>query len=148
MLGYTLSWSNRTFANLNNGRTFPYKYDRRHDFKVAGVYKVSPRIELSAEWLYGTGNAITLPIGYYKDQNGEDITIYGSRNGYRMPAYHRGDVSIRFTKEKKRHDRSWIIGAYNVYNRKNPFFIYEDGGKFKQVSLFPIIPSVSYQFKF
>ncbi|GAA4466353.1 TonB-dependent receptor [Nemorincola caseinilytica] len=148
MLGYTLSWTNRTFANLNNGETFPYKYDRRHDFKVAGVYTLSKRIEMSAEWVYGTGNAITLPIGYYQAGNGQEITIYGSRNGYRMPSYHRGDVSIRFSKEKTRYTRSWILGAYNVYNRKNPFFIYQENGKFKQVSLFPIIPSISYQFKF
>jgi len=149
MLGYTLSWTNRTFANLNNGKQFPYKYDRRHDFKVAGVYTISPRIEVSAEWVYGTGNAITLPVGYYQlGTTGERITLYGSRNGYRMPPYHRGDVSIRFTKEKERFTRSWILGAYNVYNRKNPFFIYEENGRFKQISLFPIIPSVSYQFKF
>lgn len=148
MLGYTLSWTNRTFANLNNGQTYPYKYDRRHDFKIAGVYTISKNIELSAEWVYGTGNAITLPIGYYQGLNGQEVTVYGSRNGYRMPAYHRGDVSIRFTKEKARWTRSWILGAYNVYNRKNPFFIYEDNGGFTQVSLFPIIPSISYQFKF
>ena len=148
MLGYTLSWTNRTFANLNNGQTFPYKYDRRHDFKVAGVYSISKDIELSAEWVYGTGNAITLPIGYHTGINGTTITDYGSRNGFRMPSYHRGDIAVRFIKEKKRFTRTWVVGAYNVYNRKNPFFIYEDNGKFVQVSLFPIIPSISYQFKF
>jgi len=148
MLGYTLSWTNRTFANLNNGATFPYKYDRRNDFKVAGVYTISKRIEVSAEWVYGTGNAITLPIGYYQGINGQDITVYGDRNAYRMPSYHRGDVSIRFSKEKPRWTRAWILGAYNVYNRKNPFFIYQENGNFKQVSLFPVIPSISYQFKF
>ena len=148
MMGYTLSWTNRTFANLNNGETFPYKYDRRNDFKIAGVYTISDRIELSAEWIYGTGNAITLPIGTHMGLDGSQVTDYGPRNGYRMPSYHRADVGIKFTKEKKRWTRSWIIGAYNVYNRQNPFFIYEDGGTFKQVSLFPILPSVSYQFKF
>lgn len=148
MLGYTLSWTNRTFANLNNGQTYPYKYDRRHDFKVAGIYTISKNIELSAEWVYGSGNAITLPIGFYQGLNGEQVTVYGSRNAYRMPAYHRGDVSIRLTKEHPNWSRSWIFGAYNVYNRKNPFFIYEENGNFKQVSLFPIIPSVSFQFKF
>lgn len=148
LFGYTLSWSNRKFANLNNGQEFPYKYDRRNDIKMAGVYKVSDKIELSAEWVYGTGNAMTLPIGYYQGLDGQQVTIYGSKNGYRMPAYHRADVSIKFTKEKKRFSRSWILGAYNVYNHQNPFFIYEDNGVFKQVSLFPIIPSLSYQFKF
>lgn len=148
MLGYTLSWTNRTFANLNNGQTYPYKYDRRHDFKVAGVYTINDKIEVSAEWVYGTGNAITLPIGYYQLPNGQEASVYGSRNSFRMPAYHRGDVSIRFTKEMKRWERTWVVSVYNVYNRKNPFFIYEENGGFKQVSLFPIIPSITYQFKF
>jgi hypothetical protein len=149
LLGYTLSWTNRTFANLNGGVTYPYKYDRRNDFKVAGVYTINDKIEASAEWVYGTGNAITLPIGYYMGTDGEEIRVYGSRNGYRMPAYHRGDVSLRFTKQMKRFERVWVVSVYNVYNRKNPFFIYEQNeGKFKQISLFPIIPSITYQFKF
>lgn len=151
MLGYTVSWTNRQFENLNNGEMFPYRYDRRHDFKVAGVYKITERIEFSAEWLYGTGNAITLPIAVYEGPDGP-VTVYGERNGFRMPAYHRGDVSIKFSKQMKRHERAWVIGVYNVYNRKNPFFIYKDTfayqTKFKQISLFPIIPSISYQFKF
>ncbi|MBC7554057.1 MAG: TonB-dependent receptor [Taibaiella sp.] len=148
MLGYTLSWTNRTFANLNNGQTYPYKYDRRNDFKVAGIYTLSDKVEFSAEWVYGTGNAITLPIGYYQGVNGESIKVYGSRNGFRMPSYNRGDVAVRFTKKKARWERAWIVSVYNVYNRQNPFFIYEDNGEFKQVSLFPVIPAVTYQFKF
>ena len=148
LCGYTLSWTNRTFANLNNGQTYPYKYDRRHDFKVAGVYTINKKIEVSAEWIYGTGNAITLPIGSYMGPDGEEIRVYGSRNGYRMPSYQRGDVSIRFTKQFKRWERTWALSVYNVYNRKNPFFIYEDYGTFKQVSLFPLLPSITYQFKF
>lgn len=148
MVGYTLSWTTRRFDALNGGAEFPFRYDRRHDFKVAAVYQVSPHIELSAEWVYGSGNAITLPIGTFNGPNGQEIELYGSRNGYRMPSYHRGDISARFSKQLKHHERAWIIGAYNVYNRKNPFFIYRDGSDFKQVSLFPIIPSISYQFKF
>lgn len=148
MFGYTLSWTNRTFANLNNGQTYPYKYDRRHDLKIAAIYTVSEKLEFSADWVYGTGNAITLPIGYYQGVNGEDVAIYGSRNGYRMPSYNRGDLAARFTKKKPRWERAWIVSVYNVYNRKNPFFIYEVNGSFKQVSLFPIIPSITYQFKF
>lgn len=153
MLGYTLSWTSRQFNNLNNGEWFPYRYDRRHDIKIAGVYELTKHIEVSAEWVYGTGNAITLPIGVYTGPNGNEIDIYSSRNGFRMPAYHRGDVSIKFMKEKKRHERAWIFSAYNVYNRKNAFYIYTDQNTqgytvFKQVSLFPIIPSISYQFKF
>jgi outer membrane receptor for ferrienterochelin and colicin len=148
MAGYTLSWTNRKFDELNNGAPFPYRYDRRHDIKLAAVFRVTPGIELSADWVYGTGNAITIPIGSFTGPSGQEMEIYGPRNGYRMAPYHRGDISARFIKQMKRHERAWVIGVYNVYNRKNPFFIYRDGAQFKQVSLFPIIPSISYQFKF
>lgn len=154
MMGYTLSWTKRQFDELNGGREFPYRYDRRHDFKIAGVYAITKRIELSADWVYGTGNAITIPIGLYQvPGTGYNTVIYGDRNGYRMAPYHRGDISIKFMKQMKRHERAWIIGVYNVYNRKNPFYLSTeenlDGSiSFKQTSLFPIIPSISYQFKF
>ncbi len=153
LLGYTLSWTNRQFANLNNGKTFPYRYDRRHDFKIAAVYEVTKQVELSAEWVYGTGNAITLPIGYFNGPDGNTVQIYGERNGYRMPSYHRGDLSVKFFKQKKKWERAWVISVYNVYNRKNPFYIYnttnaQGNSTFKQISLFPVIPSISYQFKF
>lgn len=153
MLGYTLSWTNRKFDNLNNGKQYPYRYDRRHDIKIAGVYSLTDKIEVSAEWVYGTGNAITVPVGMYYGANGNEVQIYGERNGYRMPAYHRGDVSIKFMKQGKKWERAWVLSAYNVYNRKNCFYIYSTtdisgSTVFKQVSLFPIIPSISYQFKF
>jgi hypothetical protein len=153
MMGYTLSYTTRQFDNLNNGEEFSYRYDRRHDFKIAGIYNLSKRIELSAEWVYGTGNAITMPLAIYQGQDDNVVEVYGSRNGYRMRPYHRGDVSIKFTKEKKRYTRAWVLACYNVYNRQNPFYIQRDtdaAGKtvFKQVSLFPVIPSISYQFKF
>src|SRR5690606_39012694 len=154
MMGYTLSWTKRQFDDLNGGREFPYRYDRRHDFKIAGVYAITKRIELSADWVYGTGNAITIPIGLYQvPGTGYNTVIYGDRNGYRMAPYHRGDISIKFMKQMKRHERAWIIGVYNVYNRKNPFYLSTeeslDGSiSFKQTSLLPIIPSISYQFKF
>lgn len=153
MLGYTLAWSKRQFDNLNGGKEYPYRYDRRHDIKIAGIFSVSKNIEISADWVYGTGNAITMPIGFYQAHNGGTVEVFGSRNGYRMPAYHRGDVSIKFMKQKKRWERAWILSAYNIYDRRNAFFIYAEQNnvgytRFKQVSLFPIIPSISYQFKF
>lgn len=154
LLGYTLSWTNRYFENLNFGIRFPYRYDRRHDIKIAGVWKISKKTEASANWIYGTGQAITLPTQKYIDPRGDIIEVNSSRNGYRMPASHRLDVSISFSKEKKRHTRSWIFSIYNVYNRRNPFYIFLDTEPntqkpvFKQVTLFPIIPSFTYQFKF
>lgn len=153
MLGYTLSWTTRQFDNLNNGQEFPYRYDRRHDFKIAGVYNISKNIEVSAEWVYGTGNAITLPLGYYQGPSGAEVEYYGSRNGFRMPSYHRADISAKFWKQHKKYESAWVVSIYNVYNRQNPFFVYSSKDNtgstvFKQVSLFPILPSVSYQIKF
>lgn len=154
LAGYTLSWTNRHFEHLNLGHSFPYRYDRRHDLKMAGVWKINKKTEFSADWIYGTGQAITLPTQKYFDPNGQLIQITSSRNGYRMPASHRLDMAIAFSKEKKHHTRSWIFSIYNVYNRKNPFYIYmgtkENSNEpvFKQVTLFPIIPSFTYQFKF
>jgi outer membrane receptor for ferrienterochelin and colicin len=154
MLGYTLSWTNRKFDNLNNGKTFPYRYDRRHDFKVAIVHKVSEKFEISANWVFGTGQAVTLPTEVYLDPNYGEVEVYDGRNGFRMPSYHHLDVGMKFFKKKKWGERAWVISVYNVYNRQNPFFIYRDYDyiqnkpAFRQVSLFPIIPSISYQFKF
>ncbi|MBR07029.1 MAG: TonB-dependent receptor [Rickettsiales bacterium] len=160
-VGYTLSWTNRTFAELNFGETYPYKYDRRHDLSIVGVYQVSETFALSSTWVYGTGNAMTLPKSSYPAIDGQsgqfywydDITYYGKRNDFRMAAYHRLDISLTWTKEKEKGNRSWSLGAYNVYNRKNPFYV-EDGydlngnKHFYQYSLFPIIPYVRYSFKF
>jgi len=109
---------------------------------------------VSADWVFGTGQAITLPSEVYLGSNGEEIEVYDGRNGYRMRAFHHLDVGMKFMKKKKWGERVLVIGVYNVYNRQNPFFIYRDYDYitnkpvFKQVSLFPIIPSVSYQFKF
>jgi outer membrane receptor for ferrienterochelin and colicin len=154
MLGYTLSWTNRQFDNLNNGKSFPVKYDRRHDFKIAVVHKINKRFEISADWVFGTGQAISLPVQVYLDNGGGEVEVYDGRNGFRMNPYHRLDFSAKFSKQKRKYERAWVIGIYNVYNRLNPFYIFRDFDKvtnkpvFKQVSLFPIIPSISYQFKF
>jgi hypothetical protein len=154
MLGYTWSKTFRQFDNLNYGKEFPYKYDRRHDFKVAVVHKVSDRFEVSASWIFGTGQAITLPVEVYRDSNGEEVEVYDGRNGFRMNSFHHLDLSMKLTKKKKWGERAWVFSVYNAYNRQNPFFIYrgynyqQDKPEFRQVSLFPILPSISYQFKF
>jgi outer membrane receptor for ferrienterochelin and colicin len=165
-LGYTLSWSNRQFDNLNFGRPFPYRYDRRHDISLALSKTVNKKIDYSFTWVYGTGNAVSLPIAQYQDNSNyfrqgpswyfdswDGIDHFESRNSFRMRAYHRLDASISFKKMKKRGERVWTIGVYNMYSRQNPFFMeigYDDNGdkKFIQYSLFPIIPSVRYSFKF
>ena len=163
-IGYTLSWTNRKFENINEGKTFPYRYDRRHDIKIAMVYDWKRNKDLSLTWVYGTGAAVTLPqssylrnINYqpqfYQGDSQPDLQYYNGRNSYRMRAYHRFDLNYTTTKKTKWGERSWSIGAYNVYSRRNPFFMdltYDKKGnkKFIQYSLFPIIPSIAYRFKF
>ena len=157
-IGYTLSWTNRQFKEINNGEIYPYKYDRRHDISFVNIYKVSNKIDFALTWVYGTGNAFSLPVQTYTaagNFNGfsNDIQFYGSKNNYRMAPYHRLDLSINKHKKKKWGRVTWSVGAYNVYGRQNPYFLYFSKNQYgrtqlMQVSLFPFIPSVSYNFKF
>jgi hypothetical protein len=162
-VGYTLAWSTRRFDELNGGERFPYRYDRRHDVSVVLNHRFSETKELAATWVFGTGPAATLPIGraasffdfggfgsgYLYNNTAED---YGQRGGFRLPRYHRLDVALNLHKKTRWGERTLSFGAYNAYNRKNPFFVYLTEGydrpEFRQVSLFPIVPSVSYRFRF
>jgi outer membrane receptor for ferrienterochelin and colicin len=154
-IGYTLSWNYRQFDELNKGKRFPYKYDRRHDISTALIYAWSDRVSLSAAWTFGTGNAITMPVATYRDAY-TPMNInkyYSGRNAYRMASYHRLDISATFKKNKKWGQRLWTVGMYNVYNRMNPFYIDMSGQnytgyQFTQHSLFPAIPFISYGVKF
>ena len=166
-VGYTLAWSDRQFDALNRGARYPYRYDRRHDIAVVLGHKLTDRIEFAANWVYGTGPAVTLPLGRAPSFNddpafrtgffyADPVSDYGERGGYRYPAYHRLDVALNFHRKTKWGEGIFTLGAYNAYNRKNPFFISLDetyDGEvvrpvFKQVSVFPVIPAISYQFKF
>ena len=175
-IGYTLSWTQLQFNSLNRGEKFYARYDRRHDISVVGIYKLKPGITLSANWVYGTGNALTMPVASYNapvhnpgnsqttdrpDYEFSNVSDFGKRNSFRMAAYHRMDIGVQFHKErqmfKRPVTRTWDISIYNLYNRQNPFF-YNTGTEEKdngasvtvlrQVTLFPIIPSVSYSLKF
>jgi hypothetical protein len=144
-VGYTLSWTKHQFDELNFGKEFWAKNDRRHDLSVVGVYHLSPRITLSGTWVYGTGNALTLsntafsgsvhnpgisPFGIPGSGNGgysynyfQEYPDYGERNNFRAEAFHRMDVGIQFHKiMKKGHERTWEFSIYNLYNRKNPYY--------------------------
>lgn len=163
-IGYTLSWTNRQFNDLNNGKWYPYKYDRRHDVSFALTHAWNDRMDFSAVWVYGTGNAVTLPTASYRGAgrpiggtpgfyDTEELYYYGDRNSFRMRAYHRLDLSFSFWKTKKWGRSKWTVAVYNVYNRRNPFFMdltYDSQAqrKFVQYSLFPVIPSINYSFKF
>lgn len=160
-IGYTLAWTWRQFPQLNSGKRYPAKYDRRHDLVVVTTYDLSKRWSFSGVFIYGTGNTTTLPEQFYF-MEGTLVQGFGSINSYRMAPYNRLDLSAIYTPKHKRPNRrfqgSWAFSIYNVYSRKNPYFIYldqrgsvADGSltvNAKQVSLFPIIPSVTYNFKF
>jgi outer membrane receptor for ferrienterochelin and colicin len=177
-IAYTLSWTERQFENLNFGKAFPAKYDSRHDISIALTHTFSKKFDIGATWVYNTGNAVTLgtreyltaqipsanPLNSYR----YSITEYSGRNNFRMPAYNRMDIGVNFHKQKKHGIRTWNISVYNAYNRKNPFIVMWDSKRvvtegqtetgvyqtvktktiLNQYSLFPIIPSVSYSYKF
>ena len=169
-ISYTWSKNLRQFDDLNGGLEFPYKYDRRHDLKLIVSHKFTNRLSINGAWQYGTGNALTLYTNqfrlpsanqsmndYYK-QTIEVATI-GERNSYRMPAYHRLDLSLEWTKKKRTHTRTWVLGCYNVYSRANPFALFKSDKldvptqtyypAYRVLSLIPVpVPSISYNFKF
>jgi hypothetical protein len=159
-IGYTLSWTWRKFPDLNSGQKYPTKYDRRHDLSVVGTYELNPKWKFGAVFVYGTGNATSLPERFYVINN-VLTQDYSSINQYRMAAYHRMDLSATLTpvqKKKKKLTSAWVFAIYNVYSRLNPYFIYFDQTgnpitgtqkiEARQVSLFPILPSVTWNFKF
>lgn len=168
-LGYTLSWNTRQFDDVNFGRKFPFRYDRRHDLAIVLSYDLQPGISVSANWIYGTGNAVTLPayevpLAVYNSPQYtfNSYTGTGEKNKFRMSDYHRFDIGISFKKKKRWGERTWVIGIYNAYAHNNPFYINLDRDfefnevtgetietrTFKEISILPFIPSIAYNFKF
>lgn len=159
-VGYTLSWTWRKFPDLNGGEKYPAKYDRRHDLSVVGNYELNSKWKFGTVFIYATGNATSLPERFYII-NGVLTQDYSRIDQYRLGAYHRLDLSATYTpkpKKNKRLQSYWVFSIYNVYSHLNPYFIYFDqtGSPYngslqvqaKQVSLFPILPAVTWNFKF
>lgn len=154
-ISYTLARTERKIPGINNGNYYAAKQDRTHDLSVVVMYQLSARWQLSGNWIYYTGNAVTFPNGKY-EVNGATTFYYTERNGYRMPDYHRLDLGATFlAKKTKRFKSEWAFSIYNVYNRKNAYTItFRDSetnpGATETVktSLFGIVPSVSWNFKF
>lgn len=170
-IGYTLAWTQRTFPELNNGKMFYPRYDRRHDVSLVLTYKLGESWELGATWVYGSGQAYTVPSGQYSFdpiEGNENTDYYSSntyndyteRNAYRLPAFHKLDLNFM-------HKFSWFnlpwelsLNVYNAYNHKNTFaqfigYDYNNSGSssyakrvVKRVTLFPFLPSVGLGFKF
>jgi len=153
-VSYTYSRSERKFATVNNETWYPSRFDRTHDLSIVLMYDITPRINVSATWVYYTGIATTFPIGKYV-LNGEIIPLYGDRNQDRFPAYHRLDIGATFVlKKRKTWEHDLNISVYNLYAQKNAYSIelktdYDNGTTFAEKTyLFRIVPSVTYNFKF
>ncbi len=163
-VGYTLSWTQLQFDELNFGKKYYARYDRRHDISVVGIYKPKDDLTFSFTWVYGTGNAITLPRAEYLAQGHSPggsafiqtmyVNDYDGKNNFRMEPFHRMDIGMQFHSKLKRSERIFELSVYNVYNRQNPYFYYvgysNNGSQrvLKRVSLFPIMPSISWTYKF
>lgn len=158
-VGYTLSWTWRKFPDLNDGLKYPSRYDRRHDLSVVASYELNPKWKLGSVFTYGTGNATSLPERFYF-VSGVLTQEFSRINAYRMKSYHRMDISATYTpkpKKIRKYSSSWVFSIYNLYSRMNPYFIYYDqegtatAGTLKvtakQVSLFPILPSVTWNIR-
>ncbi|ARS37736.1 TonB-dependent receptor [Pontibacter actiniarum] len=155
--GYTLSRTTRTFPDLNEGKLFPARYDRRHDLSVVASYKYNDRWTFGGSFVYGTGEATTLPVRRYYIEGSVNYQ-YGERNSFRMEPTHRLDLSATLQAKKwKNIESSWTFSIYNVYGRRNPFLYYIDneGEPFgnnvklqaKKTSIIPFpLPSVTWNF--
>lgn len=154
-IAYTWSKTMRQFDDINDGLPFPARHDRTHDLSIVGMYKLSEKLTVSATWVYSTGDAVTFPSGRY-EIDGQTVGYYTERNGYRMPSTHRLDLGLTwFRKKTRKFESSWNFSVYNAYAHENPYYIYfqevEDQPGTQeavQVSLFKIIPSINYKFKF
>ena len=180
-IGYTLSWNWRQFDRINDGERYPFRYDRRHDLAVVVIHQLSDQLSLSGNWVYGTGNAISLPsAGYLNIPGSREFGaggyengfipfgtggLYGNPllyengiNGFRMQHYHRLDIGMSYTYDMAWGTGTWNVSLYNAYSRLNPYAYYFDSEynidtqtseiKLKKLALFPIIPSVSWSFRF
>lgn len=154
-VSYTWSKTMRQFDKINNGDPFPARHDRTHDVSLVGMYDINENLKLSATWVYYTGNAVTFPSGKY-EVDGQVVGYYTERNGYRMPDYHRLDLGLTWIRKKSRKfESSWNFSVYNAYGRENAYFIdfrqNEENPNVTeavQISLFSVIPAISYKFKF
>jgi hypothetical protein len=154
-IGYTFSRSERKIIGINQDNWYAAKQDRTHDISVVGIYDITPKLSVSALFVYYTGNAVTFPSGKYMI-NGETQFLYTERNGYRMPSYHRMDLGVTWLrKNTEKFESSWNFSVYNLYGRENAYSITfrqnendPNVTEAVQTSLFRWVPSITYNFKF
>ena len=167
-VGYTLSKTEHQFEELNFGKKFLARYDRRHDISAVGIYTISDEVTLSGTWVYGSGNNFSLPVRTFRTARDplhddssyviipDEFDDIERRNNFRAEAYHRFDISLRKSRKKTWGVRTWEFSLYNAYSRKNPFFYFRQTknargiseGILKRITLFPLLPSISYSFEF
>ncbi len=154
-ISYTLSRTEKQIDGINNSNWYAARQDRTHDVSLVGIYDVNDKLSVSATWVFYTGSAVTFPSGkYYIDGNIQ--WLYTERNGYRMPNYHRLDLSVTYyNKKTNKFESSWNFGIYNAYARENAWTISfreseTDPTKTEavQIALFRLVPSITYNFKF
>lgn len=154
-VGYTLSRTENQIDGINNSSWYAARQDRTHDFSIVGIYDINKKWSFSSTWVFSTGNAVTFPSGkYYIDGNVQ--WLYTERNGYRMPNYHRLDISATwYNKKTEKYESNWNFSCYNAYGHQNPYTIFfqqDPNNPTKtqavQISLFRWVPSISYNFKF
>jgi hypothetical protein len=163
-VGYTLSKAMRKVPGVNLDKPFAANYDRRHVANIQAAYDLNEKWTFGATFTFSTGRPITLPTGKFEYQNYHPDVIT-ERNGYRLPTFHRLDLSATYTPRKNANRKlkgQWVFSVYNAYNRQNPFTVYtritqDDDGETigdghtkeaRMIYLFPILPSVTYNFKF
>ncbi|MCS7036166.1 MAG: TonB-dependent receptor [Saprospiraceae bacterium] len=159
---YTWSQAIRQFPDLNAGQPFPFRFDRPHVLNLSAQQRLARWLDMRVLWVYASGNPITLTALKFQHQTHDDnaqvreVLIYGSVNNYRLPNYHRLDVSCRVHFQTRSLHHEILLGAYNVYNRPNPFFMYLDGASVSasgqvravQYTLLPILPEFRYSLRF
>ena len=171
-IGYTLAWVKRSgFPGINNGGEFPTRFDTRHNLSVVGLYRLNRRWSFTGTWVYQSGYITWFPLGRFSVSGVPGtpsqvlVPDYGNRNNFRYPAYTRFDLGVVCKFFPRWGESDLTLSVYNASDRRNPYFIYIEpdvqtitvgntqtqflkGLQPKQVSLFPVLPSVTWNFKF
>jgi hypothetical protein len=153
-----LSKSERKAEGVNNNDWYNFRFDRRHYLTFIISHQVTPRVSVSGNFIYATGDTYTPAVAYFEFEN-KRMVEYGKRNSARVPAYHRMDLSVTLDRKKipgkvYKNESSWVFSVYNVYGHKNTYSLSfdtnKDTGKNEATKtyLFTFVPSVTYNFKF
>lgn len=153
-IAYTISHTQTRIPGINDGKWYNSTNDRRHDFSITAIYKISDNWDISGSWIFSSGQPLTAPDVKYEIA-GETCYYYSKRNSYMTPATHRLDLAATYTHVGKKFTYQWAFGVFNAYCRYNPYIVYfEDdpskpsGTRAVQQSMYGIVPSVSYALKF